>query len=263
MMRSLRKLKLSLRRALAAAAAFGGMAAGNVWAQDFTLNPTYGATNLVADASKPYFGALNLESGGNVDASGLGSGCVGFVANAPDYRLNYTPGTSPLIFSVASNYDTTLVINGPDGRWYCDDDSGDGSNPLIRFSTPGAGQYDVWVGTYGEARLRPAQLQVAETVSEAERLEVARSEEAQRRAAVEAENERQRQDAENLRQVEERQRLEGERRARRVRLTARFGAEQAGAILAGEVLAGMSGEAVREALGEPRRVERVAAGEEM
>jgi|GEM_PF-2030247 len=139
MMRSLRKLKLSLRRALAAAAAFGGMAAGNVWAQDFTLNPTYGATNLVADASKPYFGALNLESGGNVDASGLGSGCVGFVANAPDYRLNYTPGTSPLIFSVASNYDTTLVINGPDGRWYCDDDSGDGSNPLIRSARQGQG----------------------------------------------------------------------------------------------------------------------------
>jgi|GEM_PF-2421762 len=54
-----------------------------------------------------------------------------------------------------------------------------------------------------------------------------------------------------------------QRDERRRQLVARYGADQASAILAGDARTGMSGEAVREALGEPQRVERVAPGEEM
>ena len=57
----------------------------------------------------------------------------------------------------------TLVINGPDGRWYCDDDGGNaGMNPAVRFGSPGSGQYDVWIGTYGNASNQQAQLYVSE-----------------------------------------------------------------------------------------------------
>jgi hypothetical protein len=66
-----------------------------------------------------------------------------------------------LIFSVRADSDTTLVINGPDGRWYCNDDA-NGVNPAFRFASPRSGQYDVWVGTYSNSGLRPARLFISE-----------------------------------------------------------------------------------------------------
>src|SRR5690606_4508404 len=44
--------------------------------------------------------------------------------------------------------DTTLVVNGPDGLWYCDDDSNGGLNPQVTFSSPRSGTYHIWVGTF-------------------------------------------------------------------------------------------------------------------
>ena len=46
------------------------------------------------------------------------------MAEAPDYRLNYQAGGNwPLHIFAQSDSDTTLAVNGPDGTWYCDDDS--------------------------------------------------------------------------------------------------------------------------------------------
>ena len=64
-------------------------------------------------------------------------------------RLHWSGGGNlPLVISVSSNRDTTLVVNGPNGRWYCDDDSGEGLNPSLRFGSPMSGQYDIWIGSY-------------------------------------------------------------------------------------------------------------------
>ena len=86
--------------------------------------------------------------------------------SAPDVRLVYEAGSYPLIVSVASNADTTLVVNGPDGSWYCDDDSGEGVNPSLRFNGPKAGRYEIWIGTYANASLQPAQLHISELRSQ-------------------------------------------------------------------------------------------------
>lgn len=154
-----------LARIFAAGAALAMFTAGSAVAQDFSLNPTYGTVNLTAGFTPdPY--TVDLQSGGSIDASTLSSSCRGFIANAPDFRVNYTSGSFPLIISAASSTDTTLVVNGPDGSWYCDDDSGnEGMNPSLRFGSPASGQYDVWVGTYGSASLAPAQLNVSEVSS--------------------------------------------------------------------------------------------------
>ncbi|MCW5725525.1 MAG: peptidase S1 [Maricaulaceae bacterium] len=135
-------------------------------AQNWQLNPTYGTVNLSGGFTPdPYW--VTLQSGGSIDsAQSIGGHCRGFVANAPDVRLNFRPGSLPLIISVASDSDTTLVINGPDGRWYCDDDSGQGLNPSIRFNNPQGGQYDIWVGTYGSTSLRNASLSISELYSQ-------------------------------------------------------------------------------------------------
>jgi hypothetical protein len=152
-----------IARILAATAAVATLAAAGIaTAQNYSLNPTYGTASLNAGFTPdPY--VVNVQSGGSRDASGLSSSCRGFIADAPDVRLNYRSGSFPLIISANSSADTTLVINGPDGSWYCDDDGGNaGMNPSIRFGTPQSGQYDIWIGTYGSATLQPAQLHISE-----------------------------------------------------------------------------------------------------
>ena len=60
-----------------------------------------------------------------------------------------------------SQDDTTLVINAPDGEWYCDDDGAGYPNPELTFASPMSGQYDIWVGTYGGGNAN-ATLQILE-----------------------------------------------------------------------------------------------------
>lgn len=156
-----------IARTFAAVAALAAVTtAGVAVAQNYSLNPTYGTLNLSA-GFRPDPQVINLQSGGGAqgtaDASRLGSPCVGIISNAPDVRLNYSSGQYQLMISVDSSADTTLVINGPDGRWYCDDDGGNnGLNPAVTFSSPSSGQYDIWVGTYGRNTNEAAQLYISE-----------------------------------------------------------------------------------------------------
>lgn len=133
-------------------------------AQDFSLEPNYGTVTLETGFT-PDPHTVSLTAGGGIDASTssvlAAYSCRGFITAAPDYRVNYTAGTTyPLTFKVVSEADTTLVINAADGSWYCVDDV-DGFNPVITLPTPSSGQYDIWVGTYGEATAA-ATLQVTE-----------------------------------------------------------------------------------------------------
>ena len=139
---------------------------GVATAQDYGLNPSYGSVSMSAGFTPdPY--TVNLQSGGSTNVSQtIGGSCRGYVATAPDFRVQYSAGSLPLIFSVNANADTTLVINGPDGRWYCDDDGGNGLNPSLRFGSPMSGQYDIWVGTYASATLQGATLYISELYSQ-------------------------------------------------------------------------------------------------
>lgn len=153
-----------MRWILAGVATAAVFAAPAAMAQDYTLSPNYGQVTLRAGfPSDPH--AVSMTAGGSIDISNTNSSCRGRVSNAPDYQVNYTAGsTFPLIFRVDSSADTTLLINGPNARWVCDDDSGEGLNPEVRFETPQSGRYDIWVGTYGD-RTAPATLYVSELSS--------------------------------------------------------------------------------------------------
>jgi hypothetical protein len=116
-----------------------------VGSQDVKLKPTFGSIELKA-GFLPDPMTVNLVAGGNI-LTKLG-GVSAYVANAPDYRLNYTPGKYPLTIHVKSSAATTLLINLPDETWVANDDGpNNGLNPLIEFKNPKAGQYDIWVGT--------------------------------------------------------------------------------------------------------------------
>jgi hypothetical protein len=148
---------MRLKSLLVAAALSAALGAGAA-AQDVSATPTYGSIRLNAGFQPDPF-EVTLQSGGSVSASNLGAGCTGMIANAPDYQLTYSAGSLPLSISVDSTSDTTLVVNAPDGKWYCDDDGGfNGLNPALVFSKPQSGRYDIFVGTFGSAELRSAKL---------------------------------------------------------------------------------------------------------
>src|SRR5207253_3139596 len=73
------------------------------------------------------------------------------ITDKPDFRLQYTAGdTFPLSFYARSDADTTLLIRTPDGKWLADDDAGGNLNPLITIKKPMTGEYNIWVGTFGD-----------------------------------------------------------------------------------------------------------------
>lgn len=131
-------------------------------AQDISATPSYGDITLRAGFS-PDPWSINLQAGGSVDANvSIGGDCRGMIANAPDVDLNYTSGTFPLYISVVSGSDTTLVVNSPDGRWYCSDDY-TGLDPAVTFGNPSSGLYNIWVGTYSSnSGLQAATLHISE-----------------------------------------------------------------------------------------------------
>ena len=98
----------------------------------------------------------------DVDSLNLGSSCTGYInAEQPDFRVQYEAGDYPLSFLVESVADTTLIINAPDAQWYCNDDF-DGANPMVMFDYPESGQYDIWIGHYGDGSTHAATLEITE-----------------------------------------------------------------------------------------------------
>ena len=110
------------------------------------------------DATQPpSFGVVDIESGfmpdpheaaviggGPIDVNAeLGEVCQGaangFAASAPDYRLNYTAGEYLLRLFFVGDADSAMVINGPDGMWYCHEDGG-----WLRLEAP-----SITIGTSG------------------------------------------------------------------------------------------------------------------
>ncbi len=108
-------------------------------------------------------------AGGPIDVADVIDGCRGWVSRRPDYRIRWTGGAGSLGFGFtatetgANTNDTTLTVRTPDGRWFCDDDSGDGTDPMILLNNPEPGNYTVWAGSYvrgayieGDLRVLPS-----------------------------------------------------------------------------------------------------------
>ena len=111
--------------------------------------PTYGSSELEAGFSPDPL-EVDMNSGGSVDVTtlGLGVDCRGFVANNPDYQIEWSGSEELLRVFFASDGDTTLVVATPSGEFVCNDDF-DGLDPLVDIEDPEEGTYSVWIGTFG------------------------------------------------------------------------------------------------------------------
>ncbi len=134
---------------------------------DYSLPPSFGSTALVSGFTPDPF-TVAVTSGGTVDVvAAMGEACSGvasgYAASAPDFRLQYTAGQYILRFFFVSEGDTTMVINAPDGRWYCDDDTGGLLQPMLTFDPPLSGQYDIWIGSFSAEENITGSLYITET----------------------------------------------------------------------------------------------------
>lgn len=129
--------------------------------------PTYGEFRLDAQGL-PEASLLSVVAGGEVEAAERAGtdapDCKGFTASAPDARLVWSGPGAGVRLSAVSNADTTLIVRGPDGRWLCDDDSGEDANPSISL-TAEEGLYEIWVGTYSQGERKKAVLSASATSS--------------------------------------------------------------------------------------------------
>lgn len=152
-----------MRTALFSVALLALLAVGStdVQAQNLSAAATYGDIRLSSGFTPdPY--TRSLTAGGSIDVGVTSSCSYGQVANAPDFKLYYDAGTTfPLYIYATSSSDITLLVNTPSGRWVCSDDDYTGLNPLLYFSSPESGRYDIWVGTYG-SDMAPATLYISE-----------------------------------------------------------------------------------------------------
>tara|TARA_R110000868_G_scaffold58183_9_gene179855 strand:+ start:10545 stop:11006 length:462 start_codon:yes stop_codon:yes gene_type:complete len=122
---------------------------------------TFGSVNLRAGFTPdPY--RVSITSGGAINANSISSGCRGWIANNVDYQVRYSAGAFNLSFSSTSSSDTTLLIEAPNGNLYCDDDSGNGLNPIVTIGNPQSGTYNVWVGSYRNGEYAQATLSISE-----------------------------------------------------------------------------------------------------
>ncbi len=134
---------------------------------DLTADPNYGLIEIDSGFI-PDPRTQEVASGGIVDVSYLGGGCTGWASSAPDFSVRYTIiGFSSLLrFYFEGSGDATLVINDPQGNWSCNDDSEFGGvNPLIDFSNPADGRYDIWVGSFSPGTTILGTLNVTEVDS--------------------------------------------------------------------------------------------------
>jgi uncharacterized protein YdgA (DUF945 family) len=130
---------------------------------DAAAEPLYGRVELAFDfVPDPY--AVDVLAGGADNLETLvGEGCIGLVNGArPDLVLGYEAGPNPLYIYATSEFDTTLAVLDPNGRWHCNDDAlGRGLDPGIEFVDPAAGDYAIWVGTM-DATMVEAVLTISE-----------------------------------------------------------------------------------------------------
>ena len=134
-------------------------------AQDPFSNPSFGEVSLVS-GFEPDPHTVSIYAGGSVELSAYRLvDCVGFVSDAPDYRVIYDSDNQQrsLSFYAESESDTVLLVNDPNGEWYCNDDYSDelGLASGLDFSAPQSGVYDIWVGSY-EDEFSSATLYVTE-----------------------------------------------------------------------------------------------------
>ena len=112
--------------------------------------------------------SVELRAGGSSSVEDIDPSCNGYIAENASYSFEYHPddGSELGLYLGESAADTTLVVQDPTGRWYCNDDYSETSAgaPGVRIADPSGGIYKIWAGVFAEVEKGAAvELAITET----------------------------------------------------------------------------------------------------
>lgn len=91
-----------------------------------------------------------VKSAGTIAAFDIDLGeakCNGYIGDTPDLVFDVNSALDQMTIWLASKQDASLLVVGPQGAAYCNDDhSGTNTNPSITLQKPAQGRYGVFVG---------------------------------------------------------------------------------------------------------------------
>lgn len=120
----------------------GGLSIGGL---DVGGTPTLGVIDI-GPAFPAHFDRAGT-AGGSIDASRFGAQCRGHFPRTAHVVLHLRQPAVLSITTANTSTDMTMAIRGPDGSIRCNDDGGEGNNPLVQGQFE-AGDSRVWIGTY-------------------------------------------------------------------------------------------------------------------
>ena len=130
----------SLRAAAVAALTLSLAPVAAMACPDWRGAPHFGDIQLNAGFTPDPF-VRNITAGGTTDLARCGFDAGGYITARPDFDLYWSGASSQLTIAVQSQADAVLLINGPNGEWYYNDDYR-GTNPAVVISNPQQGLYD-------------------------------------------------------------------------------------------------------------------------
>ena len=91
---------------------------------------------------------ISLQAGGPMDATALAKECRGHVTKNPTVSVDYKGKADMLKVFFYSDGDPVLIVRTPDGKVLCNDNTNTVLlDPTVTLPKPGAGRYDIWVGS--------------------------------------------------------------------------------------------------------------------
>src|SRR5262245_17065567 len=134
--------------------------------------PAGAGAQYVAAGAPPLFGSMTARAGfapdpmvidgigaGPISLSAVNPSCRGYAQAQPSHVVMAQTGMRFLAIMVNAQFDSTLMVQTPDGQVYCNDDT-DGLQPRLEISSP-PGPIQIWVGAYSSSGGGPYRLGIS------------------------------------------------------------------------------------------------------
>lgn len=149
--------------AIAGLAAVGGVVAlttrgGSPFRNSVNPNAPATVETISVGAAEPLSRLIPGVAGGPIRGGSLSPSCRGYLPMAPQFVLRVT-AMQRVRLTTVGDQDLTMAVRDPSGLFRCDDDGGQGSNPLLDLPLA-PGLYPVWIGTFHQHRTAAFSLQL-------------------------------------------------------------------------------------------------------
>ena len=99
---------------------------------------------------------ISLQAGGPTEAGAAAKGCKGFVTKDPAVTVDFKGKAELLKVFFYSDGDPVLLLQTPDGKFICNDNTNPALlDPTVTLTKPAQGRYNIWLGSALKGDLIP------------------------------------------------------------------------------------------------------------